>query len=244
MNLKEKHQNHLNWILTGTLQLYFVPGLMSTVSRLYRSDEKLHYFPLILCFHSHHCTQLPRICQSIEYRMPGSHLTGLGHEKNKILFKEFKFLHWHLGSSVSRPKVNFSITKSISSYPETRLNHTSIISELKLSFQLLRHGVISEEGISGESSELYKMITTNESNRNVLKLQNCVLQSQNLKNHVPPCKGDEQLHPEPPAREMICTVVQHQKTGRDKQQPRRAALRCQLPGTSEEGTSLAKTSGC
>lgn len=104
--------------------------------------------------------------------------------ENKILFKEFKFLHWHLGSLVSRPKVNFSITKSISSYG-TRLNHTSIISELKLSFLQLRHGIISEEGVSRESPELYKrMITTNESNRNVLKLQNCVLQSQNLKNSV------------------------------------------------------------
>jgi len=31
MDLEEKHQNGLNWLLTGTVQLRFVPGLTSTI---------------------------------------------------------------------------------------------------------------------------------------------------------------------------------------------------------------------
>lgn len=61
------------------------------------------------------------------------------------------------------------------------------------------------------------MITTNKSNRNILKGQKCVLQSQNLKHHISPDKGEEHLHTEPPAGEMIPTAVQRQKTGWDKQ---------------------------
>lgn len=73
MNLKEKHQNHLNWILNGTRELKFVPGLISTISRLFRSDEKLD-------LHSHDC-KLPQISQHIEHSMSGSQMTGLGQVK-------------------------------------------------------------------------------------------------------------------------------------------------------------------
>lgn len=117
--------------------------------------------------------------------------------------------------------MNFSITKSISSHPGTCLNHTSIISELKLSFLQLRYGKIAEEGISRESSGLYKrMITTKESNRNVLKWQNCVLQfcnwvlqylDQNLKHHMSPERSEEHLHTELPGCEMICPAVHTSK---------------------------------
>lgn len=90
INLKEKQQNHLNWILTATLQLNFVPGLMPTISRLFRSDEKLH-------FHSHHCTQLPKISQSIEQSRPGSQRTVLGQVKTKFCSRNLNIFTGILG---------------------------------------------------------------------------------------------------------------------------------------------------
>lgn len=75
---EKNHQNHLNWILTDMLRLNFVPGLTSTIFRLFRSDEKIN-------FYSHHCIQLPKISQSIEFSMPGSQMTGLEQvKKNSV----------------------------------------------------------------------------------------------------------------------------------------------------------------
>lgn len=69
------------------------------------------------------------------------------------------------------------------------------------------------------------MISTNKSNRNVLKLQNCVskLRNQNLKHHSE--KSEEQLHPEPPAGEMICTAVHPRKQDRMNCSPGMSATR-------------------
>lgn len=43
--------------------------------------------------------------------------------------------------------------------------------------------------------------------------------------------------------EMICTNAWHQKRRRDKDQPQRAEVECQLAGTSAEEIDLAKTKG-
>lgn len=90
MNSKEKHQNHLNWILNGTRELKFVPGLMFTISRLFRTYEKLD-------LHSHDCTQLPKISQHIEYSTLGSQMTGLGQMKTKFCSRNLNFFTGILG---------------------------------------------------------------------------------------------------------------------------------------------------
>lgn len=75
-NLEEKHQNCLNWILTGTLQLHFVPGLMSTILDYVKVKS-------YIIFHWS-CISVPILIDryqkflSIVDSMPGSQPTGLG----------------------------------------------------------------------------------------------------------------------------------------------------------------------
>lgn len=55
----------------------FCPRVNVNHLRLCKS-EKLHYFPLILCFCPHRHTQTPKVSLSSVDSVPGSHPTGLG----------------------------------------------------------------------------------------------------------------------------------------------------------------------
>ena len=72
MDLEEKHQNGLNWLLTGTVQLRFVPGLTSTILDYVKVKS-------YIIFHWS-CVSVPvvihRYQKSVD-SMSGSHPTGV-----------------------------------------------------------------------------------------------------------------------------------------------------------------------